>query len=774
MFLVAIVFLLSLFRLFSVPFDNNVEVMLPRDAEFSRSLRFLRESNFSDKIVLSLHLRGEGKTTADLIKAADQLKNGLRAPLVEKIEEGIVENEVLDDIKEFLAYVPQIVTEEDLSAVEKEITPKNVKERLKQGYKNMLSMNSMFMKYFIQNDPLAVKTKYLKKIRDLAEAIGYQAQFKQGHFLSMDEKNVMLILTTPVLITDSVGARKLLNYISEQIKLLPDYIDVDTICGHLHTMSNEDILKKDITKTVFAATFILLILLILVFRSIRAFLVFIIPAVAIVLSMNIASIKMGALSPFVVGLAAVIAGITVDYGIHIYLAMQAGGIHKVTKISKPILVGVLTTMGVFTSFFFSNIDGFKQFALLTNLSIIVSIFFYLFILPRLFYGGKEKKSFTKKSFLGKHHILDDRIIVFLWIIILGIFAFFSQKSTFSNDIRVYDGSSNDIFNTEERFHKTWGADNEFAMLVAQAGNLEKVLKVSEVLNAQVNKDFGNQEFASISDIYPSQATRAKNLLRWDLFWEKEHGEKLKVLLREQGADYGYSEDAFKPFFDSLHAGQEGGVKLEDPKLLDQVKRRFLQETKNGYYAIAYFPDKKVLVGKAQKISSKIAGTFIISKNSMAKSISESAYREVKKLSWIAGLLVVILTILLLKNIRLTLLALLPVVTSIFMTIGSFSLLGYSLTAPSMIAILVVVGLCIDYGIFMVYDCKFKLEAGTFLAVTLSAATTIVGGSVLLLATHPVLFYIGATIAIGIFSGYLTAAFVIPSCYRLWIAPGGYR
>ncbi|MDP8266450.1 MAG: MMPL family transporter [Candidatus Aceula meridiana] len=772
--LVTVVLLISVFRLFSASFNNDVELMLPKDAEFSRSLKFLRESDFSDKIVLSLHLKGEDKTVADLIKAADQLKNSLKSPLIRKIEEGIVENEVLGDIEEFLGYVPQIVSAEDLFAVEKEINPKNVKERLKQGYKNMLSMNSMFMKYFIQNDPLGFKTKYLRKIKDLAESIGYQAQFKHGHFVSIDEKNVMLILSTSVLITDSANARKLINHIREQIKLLPDYIDVDIIGGHLHTISNEDILKRDISKTVFAVTLILLILLILVFRSVRALLVFIIPAAAIVISMNIASMTMGSLSPFVVGLAAVIAGITVDYGIHIYLAMQSGGMEKVNKIAKPILVGVFTTMGVFASFFFSSIYGFQQFALLTNLSIIVSIFFYLFILPRLFYEKKKRIPFAKMSFRNKHHILGDRAMVLLWIIILSAFVLFSQNSTFSNDIRVYDGSSKSIFDAEERFRKMWGANNEFAMLVAQAPSKEKVLKVNEALNMQMKKSFRSKEFSSIADIYPSLETRAKNLSRWDLFWKNKHGEELGTLLREQGSDYGYSEDAFKPFFDSLYTSHREDAKLQDPKLLDRVKRRFLQKTEGGNYAITYFPDKKVFVDKAREISSKMADAFVISRNSMAKSISESAGQEVKKLSWIAGLLIVILTILLLKSIRLTLLALLPVVTSIFMIIGGFSLLGYSLNAPSMIAILVVAGLCIDYGVFMVYDCKFKLEARTFLAVTLSAATTIAGGSVLLLATHPVLFYVGVTMAIGIFSGYLAAAFVIPACYRLWISPGGTR
>lgn len=760
-------FLVSAGRLLFVPFNNNIELMLPADAEFLRSLTFLRESNFSDKVVLSLHLKDEQRGVADLIKAADQLKNNFKPPLISTIESGIVENEVLDDIKEFLQYVPQIVSEEDLAQIDHQITPENVSDRLKQGYKSMLSMNSMFAKYFIQHDPLDIKMGYLKKMKGLAESLGYKAKFQGGHFISGDDKHVMLILTTPVLITDGSGARKLMDYINGEIDRLPDYIGVDIICGHLHSISNEVILRRDIAKTVFAATLMLLVLLLVVLRSLRALLVFIIPVVAIVISMNITSMVMGSLSSFVVGLAAVIVGITVDYGIHIYLAMQAGGLRKVHEIAQPILVGVFTTMGVFISFFFSNIYGYQQFALLTNLSIVISIFFYLFILPRLFYEKKTKVLVIgKKISIGKIKV-NDKMMMIIWMIMMGVVIFASKKLTFSNDLRVYDGSAEEIFNAEQRFHETWGGENEFAMLVAQADNLEDVLQKNEFLNSEVKKNSDLESFVSMASVYPSKSTRIKNWLGWERFWNNARRGKLSSLLEEQGKPFGYAQDAFTPFFDELNSGYVKDTEIEDPKLIEQVKGRFLQKTKTGYYAISYFPDENILVDKIGAISKKVKDSFIISRNNMARSISEAVYQEVKKLAWIAGLLIVFLTFLLLKNIRLTLLALLPVVTSVFMISGSFALLGYSLSASSMIAILVVVGLCIDYGVFMVYDCKFKLEAGTLLAVTLSAVTTIVGGSVLLLASHPVLFYVGMTMTIGILSGYLSAIFVVPAGYRLW-------
>lgn len=768
--LVGLILIFSIFKLFTIPFNNNVELMLPQNEEFSKSLNFLRESNFSDKIILSLSLNTDDKTVDDLLDTAEQLKNSLKSPLIENVESGVEENNILEDIKEFLEYVPQIITEDELLEIDKEINVKNVKSKLKEGYNKMLSINSMFVSDFIQNDPLNIKTQYLQKLKALVDSIGYRVQFKNGHFVSMDEKHVMLILNTPVFVTDSTESRKLVTYIKQQILLLPNYIDVDIIGGHLHTLSNEDIIKKDITKTVIAMTLILLPLLIFVLKSFRAFLVFIVPVMAIVIAMNLTSYMIGTLSSFVVGLAAVIAGITVDYGIHIYLAMKAGGISKVKEITKPILVGVFTTMGVFASFFFSSINGYKQFAVLTNLSIIISIFLYLVLLPKLFYKKSEKLNIKKLNNKTKIRIKGDRAIALLWVVVIGVFIFFSKGLGFNNNIRDYDGSSDEIFSAEERFHKTWGTENEFAMFVSSGNELEKVLKINENANKLMEESFGEESFANIAGIYPSIETRRKNLFRWASYWKNHNEEKLKTLLQEQGAVFGYSKEAFKPFFETLYTSyvEEEEENNKDPKLIASLKQRFLQNTGSGYYAITYFADKKILVDKAREISEKVQNTFIISRNNMANSISVSVYKEVKKLAWIAGCLIVFLAITLLRNIRLTILALLPVITSIFMILGSFSLLGFSINAPAIIATLVVVGLCIDYGVFIVYDCMNDLGAGTLSAVTLSAVTTIAGGGVLLLATHPVLFYVGITMAIGIFSGYIVAAFVIPSCYRLWI------
>ena len=85
------------------------------------------------------------------------------------------------------------------------------------------------------------------------------------------------------------------------------------------------------------------------------------------------------------------------------------------------------------------------------------------------------------------------------------------------------------------------------------------------------------------------------------------------------------------------------------------------------------------------------GTFVVSRNALSRALSRSVSSEIVYLAAIAALLIPLLACLLLRDVRLTALALVPVVTGITAVLGMIPVLGLSLTAPSVISAMVVVG-----------------------------------------------------------------------------------
>ena len=136
------------------------------------------------------------------------------------------------------------------------------------------------------------------------------------------------------------------------------------------------------------------------------------------------------------------------------------------------------------------------------------------------------------------------------------------------------------------------------------------------------------------------------------------------------------------------------------------------------------------------------------------------------------ILILVLIFLLLENFKIALLSLIPVVTGVLAVVAVFPLFGRPLTAPALFAGMMVIGLCIDYGIFMVFDTKYHSSTGTKNAVILSAVTTLIGTGALLMADHPILFSIGLTLSAGIGTGFLSAFFVVPSLYSILEKKGG--
>ncbi len=158
--------------------------------------------------------------------------------------------------------------------------------------------------------------------------------------------------------------------------------------------------------------------------------------------------------------------------------------------------------------------------------------------------------------------------------------------------------------------------------------------------------------------------------------------------------------------------------------------------------------------------------FVVSANQFKQLLSKVILSETTFLSLVIVIVIPLLTFIFLKNVYCVLIALVPAVSSVLVTLGMFTLFKITLNAASIFALLVVGGLSIDYGVFMVYQCYKQLKSDTRTAVTLSALTTLFGAGSLVVTKHPVLFYYGITMVLGILSGYFSAVFVVPSLYRL--------
>jgi predicted RND superfamily exporter protein len=123
-----------------------------------------------------------------------------------------------------------------------------------------------------------------------------------------------------------------------------------------------------------------------------------------------------------------------------------------------------------------------------------------------------------------------------------------------------------------------------------------------------------------------------------------------------------------------------------------------------------------------------------------------------------------------RNLRETLISLVPILTGIVWFVGIMSMLGIPLNAVNIIAAIISTGVIVDYGIGVTYEYRYNLKIGTIIAVTLSAATNIIGSGVLLFAKYPALYSTGMALVICMVAGYFSSVIVVPALCSL-MTPG---
>jgi uncharacterized protein len=780
----ALVILSSLIGIRRLSYNNNIDIMLPADPVVQRTMHFLRTANLSHDVIISLSLNDNRHSSQELFDVTDRLLRSFNSPLVSQGMGNLAGGDVMQDIVSFTRYAPQLQTSEGYARMEKSFTPTGVQERLSGVYMQCLKPSGSFMIPFLRADPLGLSGDIQRNLTSLSTTLGSQMEVHNGFLATKDGRHAMIILKTPVVVTDGLRSRELVDYLRARLAALPNWVTGGIITGYTHTVSNESAIKHDLAMTSLVGGIGFLLLFLISFRDLRASIIFLTPPVAVLIATNLAFLVFGSLSSFVAGLSTVIAGIAIDYGIYVYVAVQRAGrsLETIRQVIRPVIFGGLTTISVFAAFFVSRVEGYLQLALLANLSMCICLFFSLFILPHFLGGDRpaEKDQDPRRSAVPEATVLRQTAVLMarmrfpvsdaFRIAIVGVFLLFfvalGPRLTFDNDITQYDATERSILAAEDAFHRTWGAGTTPAILVVPGDTLEEALQVNDAIYDRAIQALGTEHFSSISPLWPSKSRRQANLQRWETFWNGERETQLRAMLAEYGKTYQFSEDAFQPFLDHLHTAGALEDWPADLPFFDQLKERFVTKVDGKYQILSFFPAKEEYVSKLQAITKDYPQILIVDRRHFSQTVSQAAISELLRVSVIGILATILLTWWLLKSLRLMCLALLPVLISLVAILGVLSAIGQAINITAIIASLVTVGIVSDYGMFMVYYCQKQYNTGTCAAVTFAAITTLIGSGALLFATHPMLLSVGIVLSTGVLSGFVSSLVVVPPLYRI--------
>ena len=753
--------------------------MLPEQSELRDIFGFLREIQVADKVLVTFSLRDGSSDPDVLIAAADGYVAGLDPVLAMPMDTGLRPDSIAADFARLARQLPDYTSAADLAQLEESVSPAGLRRSLQALRNRLQTPEGLFGAAAARSDPLDWNGRTVKNILAAVASFGYRAVLVRNHLMDPERRHLLVVLQTPVLMTDTAGGRRLLGHLAARAAALPPAVEARVVCGHLHTSGNEAVIRRDIRITGFAIVAVFLVLFIGVYRDGRALGIMLIPFLASVPALALAASLFDSFSFIVIGFGSVIAGIAVDYGIHTFVAARSENPERnLALIRMPVALSALTTLCVFVAFCFSRIPAYRQLGVFASVAILVSWAYAFWALP--LFVRRRSAAAADAAFeaarlapgpTGAHARLRAGLVVGASLLGFLVGLGLVSRLKLEPDISKLDGTPQATLDEEGRAMAIWGGgESQAAILCVDAPDEKEALRWNDRLHAGLlAAGIEAADISSLAPICPSDEIRAARRKAWNSFWTPARVETLREDLARESAPLDFSEQAFQPFFELFAEWSRTApdVAPEPIGFLAPLRERFVHAQAGRTRVTTFVPDDPRCIAAARGLRQTIPSLRVISRQAFSADLSKTILREVTRISLLAAVLIALATGLMIRRAGMLLLSAIPALAGVVWGGAGMALAGQSLNISNLIAGIIVLGLCIDYGICMAYAHRRGMRRDVFRAVTLSALTTALGAGVLLLARHPAFMSIGITLVFGVAAGYLYAWLALPALQTVW-------
>lgn len=756
---------------------ENIDAMLPDDgSRLAEDFRLLSHAPLLSKVLVVLE-RDAQMDLEHLTKAAQSVRLAAGPPWFTPMTEA-EQPTAAAVVAHLLRIFPAIATEQDLARIEAMLEPEAVRHSLKNARESLVSLQGLGLKRLIRSDPLQFRLPALEKLvgLDLFGNASNSATPFAGFFLSADQHSALIVLDTSVAITDARGSQDMLAHL-EQImsEFVPDDMNRFVISGHAYTAANAATIHRDLSVVLTASVLGILALFLLFLRTWRALLVHAVPLAAMVAGAAATMAGSSAISGITLGFGAVLMGLSVDYGLHVWFGLHKGADpgRTLAAIAKPVFFCWLTTAGVFSLLLFSSLPGQRQLALFTVAGLSAAMILALTALP-VFLVRKQAPAASAPT--RKNNRLSLKIsptargyrvpILSAFVILLGTAVLCWPAIRFDGRLQALTLVPPELAEAEQSITTSWGGVRSLAMLFSHGENLDAALSESLRLHDYLSRALPHERIISLAPLMPPQSVQLEAIRRWKRFWA-EHGPELHTLLLRESADLGFAPRAFAPFLASIVADPQP-VTVQDLHLLGLKELTDMLILPNGdaISILTLVPDSAAIQNlfdpEQDHFTPPPPATRLVSPELIGREIAKILHRDMIRFLIAAGFFVLLAMCLLFRNPRRAAQALTPALAGLSALIVAVTVLDIAFNLYSIAATFLVLGLGVDYGIFMAMRGSEDDDLGTEQAVLVSGLTTVVGFGALVLAQHPALHSIGLTVLIGIAAAVPAALVVVPA------------
>lgn len=835
----ALAFLLTALAAWRVPFlkvEMDVAALLPEDSDVvqvsqAALAEFGNRRNFDFMLAVIEARNEEGRK--HLYAAAEELAFALDydAYIWDVLYE-LKPDSLNLDTPEGRAQAVALLTEEDWDAIESKFTEQQLDAAMRRLRGLLIALPRNRLQPFL-DDPLNFYELLNERVKIKSGPL--QVNLRDNHFVSEDGHMLLMLAWPQKPASDLAFAQELKEFLDGSVKGVfvrnpqfgpPDAnISIGFIGPHYEAIADSALVKRDLFRTSIISSVAVVALFIFAFRRPEALVFFWLPfLVGVVWTLGFASVTVGRLTQVTMAIAAVLAGMGVDFSVHIYVRYleesERGKTNQeairlaMVETGPAIMAGGFTTALAFFGMCFTRFEGFRELGLIAGTGILFCVAAVFLVLPPIlaYFGRGATGTFTSKPIPGfglKNFyfaaLAYPRVSVAVALVVTGWFGLQATKVGFEEDFRYLKQPSVGYQELRKRLESHFDVPANQLVVIASGDTAEEALEDNDRLFSNIvsaeNAGYRLVAKDSLRYFIPSQETQRRSLSRLT----NRNLAIDQTTVNQVAARYRISPSVFEPFFKDLadfqKAATEASARPEMPITLNpsdpesnqaliRLAWRYIYRPQDGRWRIltqVYPPPAEEWIGSVPEPFVATLGQGLT--NDVEVTGSAILQQELRRmvLEDLARSVLIVLALVTgwmawqFRSALRTVLAIFPVIMSMLVMLGVVHLLGMKLHYVNIIAFPIMIAIGVDSAIHVITryyeqerrDLKHAVTR-TGKAVVITGMTTIFGLGALALAEYRGMKDLGILSIIGSVATLLGAILVLPALLRMVDPDAGER
>jgi len=734
-------------------FSPDLRGMLPaNDPAFVREMDFYARQGATR--VLALEASGDPQAArAVLVNAVAEL-----AVLGVKPVEAGGATAVVRAGEIISTHLPALTTPALLAEIEPQLAPAALDAYFKAFKERALRPDDSFTASVARRDLLAISGRLMQPLVN-----GLAGSERDGAFMRHSDGHLLVALEVPFDPQVMSRTEPLMAVVDRLMAEAETHaVKLEAIGSYRHFRDNLTAVYSDLSSSMPLAIALIALVLFSLIPNLRALAALHVPAVLGMVGGVAAVTALGMEVPLpLLGFAAGMLGVAVDYGQHVIVAIRAG---EGATIWRPLTITWVTTASAFAVLITSSVPGIRCVGIMVVAGLGIALLSAIFLLPRL---TPKMPDHDRWLVLSRPLLAQCQRRPWVnWLLtglITAALAPGLMRLSFNDNLKSYDGSRPETWRALDQFLARWGSLSSSDFLVSQHAELGTALEQVAAARTRIG-----YPASVVERMIPGPQAQAANIAAWNSFWQTHAGTFATNLATAAKAN-GLRTEAFADtlaLYRPVDSVPPLTVATWNGSAVERLVGSYFSKLDDDTWQVAS-PVMKLKAPEVARIHDVLgdrsadAPVWLACREHIGHTLIKVVSEDLTSRSLAIVLVVLLVVSLIERNVRAVAAQLLPPAAALLWTFGMLGWMGMKLDPFAVLAAAFIGGIGIDSAVFLTHSPR----ARTLSPVLVASITTIVGMLSLLSAQHPTIYTLGRTLLIGMSCCLVACLLITPAVAR---------